>query len=86
MSEVFAENLLRNPITIGEPNKTVEIDETMFTTRKITKDVNCPSSGFLVSFVVILKNASWLPSRIEVFLTDTNNYAIHLSWNNYYVR
>ena len=34
MREVCAENLLRNPVIIGGPNRTVEIDETMFTRRK----------------------------------------------------
>lgn len=34
MREVCADNLLRNPIQIGGPNTTVEIDESLFSRRK----------------------------------------------------
>lgn len=57
MSEVCANNILRNAISVGGPSLTVEIDNSLFSKRKcIMADASFLSNGFLERFAERLAN------------------------------
>ena len=79
LHEVCANTLITNPVILGGPNTTVEIDESMFTWRKMKLVVSYHSNGYLVKFVVRWANALCIECQ-----TEQRQHSCHSAYQTFF--